>query len=596
MMTHSALDSAAAVSASAIKLSSSGVSAARFKKIPWLTLLHLVCIGAFAAFLCWGQCGKAPINGDDVNVVQRTMLQHSNGQYDYLIWTRMRLHVVGLLFGEYKLACGSLETANLIWLAVYVLSAFAGYGYLRKVFNPTVALTGAIFYLCYSSKYEPLTWWSAGAYTIVWCGFFGLMYTFESKLRYRTKALAVAAIVGLSMYVYEVFLVLVPLLSAILLLRRKRDVRRLTRSDWMFAALPVVVVLVHIAILATASKPIYDPSKVARGSASLMERVGTGFTSAIDATVGPSHNKMVKQASHVYRDYYQREEPVLNGILFAAVAIFALCLVLGMSACSRSAPNLVTVNETAVIGAVALFVSAFIGFVSNYCVTPSRLTGIPSIGLMLIVCAALEWIYAFARRLRGVRKSAMIALATVVSLIPLVVAVRELKAFHSLLKQAAEVDTFDLDLASKIKALHPVLRRGDEIYVRMPKAPGEAIGRWQNFWSGFNSGRAFETFWYLYDVPAGAMDFKCTRIHAFGEDVRMQEIVDKWSDRGSTNQVYPFFIDAKQNVLPITEMILTDGRGDELKRIDFSGRFAGYKGQVAPVQKIPITSLPARGF
>ncbi|MFN8553672.1 MAG: hypothetical protein U0103_19540 [Candidatus Obscuribacterales bacterium] len=561
-----------------------------------LTLLHLFCIGIFAAFLCWGQTGQAPINGDDVGVLQRTMLQHTNYNYDYVVWTQLRLHVVGLLYGEYKLAGSSLETANLIWLGIYVLSAFAGYAYLRKVFSPTVALTGAIFYLCYSSKYEPLTWWSAGAYTVIWLAFFGLMYAFESKWSYRVKSVVVTAIIAASMYLYEVFIVLVPVLSALMLLRRKREVDRLSKSDWILAALPIIFVAVHVLTLASTPEPIFNPSKGVRGGASLVQRIGRGFSSAIDATMGPAHNRTVKQASGVYKEFYQRETPALNLIMCAGIAAFMISLVLGARVAINSAPSVVAVNETALIGAVALFVSAFIGFVSNYCITPSRLTGIPSIGLMLLVCAALEWTFIFARKFSGVKRSAMAVVATLVPLMALAVSVREVKAFHSLLRQAGEVNAFDLELANRIKSLHPVARQGDEIYVRMPKAPGEATGRWQNFWSGFNSGRAFETFWYLYDVPAGKIDFKCTRSPAIGENVKMQEIVDRWSEKGSTRQVYPFLIDIQKNVMPITEIILTDVEGRELKRIDFTKQFAGYSGEVAPPQRIPVTQLPAKAF
>jgi hypothetical protein len=568
----------------------------RFSHRAWLTLLHLICIGVFAAFLCWGQSGSAPINGDDVGVLQRTMLQHTDYHYDYLTWTRLRLHVVGLLNCEYHLAGNSIETANLIWLAVYVLSAFASYAYLRKVFNPTVALTGAIFYFCYSSKYEPLTWWSAGAYTLIWLGFFGLMYALESKLPYRAKVLLISVIVGLSLYIYEVFLVLVPLIAAILLFRRKREVSKLRKSDWLFAALPIVVVLVHLGTLATAPEPIFSPSKGARGSASLVERVTTGFTSAIDATVGPLHHEMMKRSARVYKDYYQIEDPVLNRILIAGMAIFILSLILGVRASTMATPNLVTVTETALIGAVALLVSAFIGFISNYCVTPSRLTGIPSIGLMLLLCAILESIYVISRRCSSKWKFIMTVVATALPMVALVVSMREAKAFHSLLKQAAEVDKFDLDVARKIKSLHPVAHRGDEVFVRMPKAPGEVIGRWQNFWSGFNSGRAFETFWYLYDVPAGYMDFRYSRYKAGCENEMMQEVVDKWSEKGTTSQVYPFFVDANRRVMPITEIILTDVRGNQLKKLDFSQQFRGCKGVADLSQTIPITKLPAKPF
>ncbi len=561
---------------------------------PWLTGLHLICIGVFAAFLCWGQTGGAPINGDDMGILHRIMLEPINYQYDYLHWTQWRLHVVGLLYGEFKVAGSSLEVANLIWLGIYITSAFAGYAYLRKVFNPTVAMTGGIFYLCYSSKYEPLTWWSAGAYTVVWLAFFGLLYALESKLSYRAKTLVVAGIIALSMYIYEVFIVLVPFISLILLTRRKREVSRLRKSDWLLASLPIVVVIIHVCTLASLPKPIFHVSKAALGNATLSERVATGFTSAIDATIGPKHNKTVKQALHVYRDYFSKEDQALTMLLWGGIVLFAIAVLAGVRTSIASAPSLVTVNETAFLGFIALFVSAFIGFVSNYCLTPSRLTGIPSIGLMLLVCAALEWIYMLSRRAGGWRKVSLLVVASLLPFIALVTSVREVQAFHSLLKQAGEVDKFDLDLAKRIKTLHPVARKGDEIYVRMPRATSEVIGRWQNFWSGFNTGRAFETFWYLYDVYRG-FEFSNTHYISPGEDSGMQTIAERWSKKGTT-QVYPFFVDEHQNVTPISTIILTDIHGHELKTLDFSSQFSDYKGKFAAPQYIPITASTAPKF
>lgn len=572
--------------------SSGGIRHTRKTKTTLLTALHLCCIAVFAIFICWGAQGKAPINGDDIRVLHRLMLKRTN-HYDYLSWTRSRSHVVALLYDEFKLAGDSLERANLIWLGIYVASGFAAYFYLRMIFSPNVALTGAIFYLCYASKFEPLTWWSAGAYTIIWTAFFGLMAALESKLSFRTKCLLVSAIVFSSLYIYEVFLVLVPFISAILLAKRMRETRKLKRSDWLLALLPLILTVIHVGTLASADKPIFLFEKSTVDKAPFEARLTSGFTSALDATVGRKHALHVKNAVHAYRDFYAKDEPVLNVLLWTGIGLFLLALIYGARTTLVYAPNMVAVGENAIIGAVALFISAFIGFVSNFMVTPSRLTGIPSIGLMLLVCAAIELICFLARRTTGIKRRILVAIALVAPLLPLVVAAREGQAFCSLLKQAGEVDEFDLKIAKQIKVFHPTVNAGDEIYVRIPRASNELVGRWQNFWSGFNSGRAFETLWYVYDVDPGMVTYSGTPYKRPGEIDRMQDVVENWAKTG-VKQVYPFVVDEHQTVAPVTQIILTDLDGHKLKALDFSPQFRHLSPCPENTQEIPIHSLPTQ--
>lgn len=556
-----------------------------------LTLLHLACIAVFALFICWGAQGRAPVNGDDIRVLHRLMLKRTNFQYDYLSWTRSRSHVVALLYNEFKLSGDSLERANLIWLGIYVASAFAAYFYLRMVFSPNVAVTGAIFYLCYASKFEPLTWWSAGAYTIIWTAFFGLMAAVQSKLGFRFKCLLVSAIVLSSLYIYEVFLVLVPFVSVILLAQRKRDIKKLKRADWLFSFLPLILTLIHVGTIASADKPIFLFEKSTVNKASFEARVVTGFTSALDATVGRKHTMAVKNAVHSYRDFYAKDEPALNLLLWLGIGLFVSALIYGAGATLAAAPNMVAVGENAIIGAAALFISAFIGFVSNFMVTPSRLTGIPSIGLMLLVCAVIEAVCFCARQVGGWKRSIVVAIALIAPLFTLAITIREGQAFCSFLKQAAEVDEFDQKIAKQIKALHPTVKQGDEIFVRIPRASGELTGRWRNFWSGFNSGRAFETLWYVYDVDPGTVSYSGTPYKCPAEVDRMQDVVENWAKTGIA-QVYPFVVDENQHVAPVSQIVLTDSEGHKLKWLDFSKQFQHLGRDLANTQEIPVHSLP----
>lgn len=558
----------------------------------WVTILHVACIASFCLFMFWGLQGKTPVNGDDIHIIERVNHPTAEAQYDYLRWTQTRRHVVALLCKEYELAGKSFEIANFIWLCIYSLSAFACYFYLRGVFSPIVALTGAIAYLTYSSKYEPLTWWSAGAYTVVWFTFFCIMRLQESRLSFRVKCSLTALVTLGTMYIYEVLTCLIPVFSALLLAKRKREARRLTVSDWLFASLPIVVLLFHLITLASSSKPIYSSglAQTVRGLP-VQQRVAIGFTSALDATLGPKHQESVKQAYYSYRDFYEKEQPALRLLQWTAIALFAIGIIVSLRASIDLVPNMMAVRDNAIIGSVAFLISGIIGFVSNFCVTPSRLTGIPSIGLMIMVCVGLETVRMFACHSHGRMK--LILSTVVVALIACVLcsSVREGQAFSSILRQAGQVEEFDLKLARKVKALHPIAGNGDELYVRMQRSPLETVGCWRNFSSGFNTDRAVEVFWYLYDVDPNSFNLTTTPERYPGEDKRMQAALEKWSKKG-LEKVFPFYVDSRQNVFPINEIVLTDVQGKVLKRLDFSDKFKNVPVDQQVSQRIPIFSLP----
>jgi hypothetical protein len=556
-----------------------------------ITLTHIACIACFSAFLVYGLQGNSPINGDDLGVMRRLMLERNNFQYDYLDWTRNRLHVVGLLFSEFELAGRSLALANCGWLAVYVASAFACYGLLRKTFSPLVALCGGVLYLCYSSKFEPFTWWSAGAYTLVWLAFFGILSLLESKVSFRLKACLTAFACWITMHVYEVLTVIIPVFSIVLLLHRKREIGTFSRSDLFFGCLPVIALAIHLSILTTAAKPIYKFDPATENKVPVVQRVVSGFTSSIDATVGVKHKETVKAALHPYNDYFRKEVPALSWLAWSAIALFAIGAIISIPSSFASPSNMVALRDCALIG-LAASVSAFIGFVSNFCTTPSRLTGVPSIGLMLLSCVLIQSLILLRHKSAGWKKHGLTALCAVSVIIVGTVSLREAQAFTSLLRQAEETADFDTLIANELKLVHPSVAKGEEIYVRMPRASAEFFGRWSNFQSGFNTDRAIDLLCYIYDVRQGVIKLSCTPERYPGEDYRMQKIVQRWSETG-LDKVFPFYVDSKQKLLPIKTIELTDLHGNVLKTLNFSKQFENSNTNFAPVQRIPIFTLPA---
>ena len=554
--------------------------------------MHLVCIACFALLLTSGLEGKTPINGDDVRVIDRSLIgSEAHTNYNYFKWTQSRLHIWSVLYANYKVAGESFEKGNLIWLGIYVLSAFAAYAYLSKIVSPSVALLGAIFYLSYSSKYEPLTWWGAGAYTLIWLTFFAMLWLLESKIRFQTKTTVIALLISASMHFYEVFTLLAPVFSALLLLRRKRELGALARKEIFFGLLPTLVVIGHIAILSTASRPIFTPTTMTAEKVPMLKRVAVGFTSALDATVGPLHFKTMNNAASSWRHFYRREHRELAYIFWIAICATVVTFLASFRSTLRSTTNLVPLREHAFIGLFALFISAFIGFITNFCVTPSRLTGIPSIGLMIALCCLIEVVFCLTRRLRGGRRLGALGVACALWMLMFFWAAREVEAFSALLRQAGEVHDLDWRIANKIKALHPKFGQDEEIFVRMPRAHREEVHAWTNFFSGFNSGRAFESFWYLYKQETGTSRFSCVPAGSPGEDVRMREADQGWQKNG-VNKVIPFYVDRDENVFAIKRIDYIDTRGGIIKSADFSKQHEGVPANLQVIQRIPLDITP----
>lgn len=242
------------------------------------------------------------------------------------------------------------------------------------------------------------------------------------------------------------------------------------------------------------------------------------------------------------------------------------------------------------IGAFAFFFAASIGFVSNFCVTPSRLTGIPSIGLMIGICAILELLLFASRSSSGWKRSTIIASWCALCCGLMFWSVQEVECFSALLRQSGEVSELDLRIANKIKILRPTLGADEEIFVRMPRAKRDLNGAWTKFSSGFNSGRAFETFWYLYKDQS--IRFNCSWQGHVAEPDRMAQVLKDWQIHG-VSKVYPFLVDGNENVFAVTRIDLTDKSGKVIRSLDFSRQHSNVPDALKITQRIATSELPA---
>lgn len=554
-----------------------------------LIFLHVITLVLFAGALFWNLHGKTPINADDINIIFCHLPQRLSEQYDFLRYTQSRLHLILIYIANYRLAGGSCQLGNFIWYGLYLLAVSGCYLYLRGLFAPAIALAGALFYLCYSCKFEPLTWWSSGAYTVVWALMFPLLMLIDSRLSERWKPAVCGGLLWITLQVYEVLSLVAPILSVLFLLRAKRQ-HRLDLGQAVLCLLPVLAVAVHVTLLSTADAPIYR-LRAGEGvkSPSVAVRIGSGILSAIDKTVGPRHFAMASKAQYSFA-FYSRENKILRWLFFLAVAVGVISILISLPATMEFHAQRATVIEHMFLGLGMLALSAAVGCISNVCDTPSRLTGVPAAGLVIVLCALLQIALCYTRRMGGKWRSAALCLFGLSGLFAW--SIFEFQAFAGNLRQAEEVYDFDLRLAKKIHQLHPVLGEKEQIFVRMPLSIRERQGVWTSFWSQFNTGRAFETLSYLYGKLPDPYCYATSPFGDPGEYFRMRENIKQWQQRGS--DIVPFQIDPWNNVRAVTAIEFYDDRRKLVERWQYARKHATVPAGEGVVERYGAVCLPNR--
>lgn len=548
----------------------------------WCHGVAVLAICLLNLFLFYGLSGKTPVNCDD--------LAHREGamQWNHVEWVQNRRYCSALLKLNYAAGGKSIEHGTQIWWMIYAISGFAAYASLLCTFSIPISLLGSLLWLSYSSKYEPLTWWAAGAYTLSWLSFFSLLPLVYSKWKLRTKSIAIAAVVYVGIHVYEIIAPITPLLGLLLLRQEQRAARRITRSALCFAILPLAVVAAHLVLMVACPGSIFQTRMPAgQQIAPINKRISKGLTTAFGETVGRAHFIAASSNVKSFERFYSKEQPGL-GLIFAAALIAAgFALLVGVPFLANCALSTAELSELAGFGLGTLLFSGAISFVSNYLFTPSRLTGMPVIGLVYLLCALLQLCAANIGSTTKWRRLSARAGVCIGICVSFAWCWLEACSLAAILRQAAEVHDFDDVISRQIVSLHPILKQEERLLVSMPLPNEQRTGRWTTFGSGYDSTRAFEPLADLYHSRPVPDLVHCIRTFSPCESEQMRRQLPELEEIGWSN-VVPFYVDRAQKVFAVTAIEFTNDQDHLLKSVAFSEQHRGVSPTLTTTQAVRV--------
>jgi hypothetical protein len=325
-----------------------------------------------------------PLNGDDVHIMQADLWHYLN-VYNYFNSTAARANL-GLMYMVIHRAAGTMEDGTGIYVVLFAASAGMCYLYFSRLYGSGVAGIASLLYVFWASKYEAITWYSAGLYLAVWAIWFAMLWLLASPSNGLWKPVAAALLFSLSLHIYEALTVVMP---ALVLAFVAIDWRRLGQIRWTYAALsclPAVALAWQVWLLASYPFPIYDRYKADPLSQKpMMELMANAFSNALSATAGPDHWQQVSWAF---------AEPLapLPFLILLAISIILALMAWWTNEQDEKPPPAFTFEHGVhlAVGACTFLFAGVISYITGYALTPSRLTGLPAIGAIMTLIGLVE--------------------------------------------------------------------------------------------------------------------------------------------------------------------------------------------------------------
>ena len=176
---------------------------------------HLLLLLLFAWLIFYRSRGEFPIQGDCVVALEPA----------YSLETRLTRSVLGSLRARafvptsqnilYHWFGDSYAQAEVFFMILFILATILWYTVLLDLFHETAALLGALFFLGYAAKYEALTWFAAGMYVAVMLLCVLILGVTRLQIRPSLQLLLICSLLGLSLFWYEVLIMLLPVFPII---------------------------------------------------------------------------------------------------------------------------------------------------------------------------------------------------------------------------------------------------------------------------------------------------------------------------------------------------------------------------------------------
>jgi hypothetical protein len=423
-----------------------------------------------ALFMFSSTDGNITVQGDDVWFISHMYV----GDQTYFGRVASRGYLTRFYSFLFDLCGASTQWTHVVWFVALAISALMLYAIPGKLLGAAPALLASLLYLGYLSKYEILTWLSAGAYGLAaLAGLLSVWIAISSRLGPWTKSILITIVNWLVVHLCEILFTAAPLYPLAVWLHNRLRGQRTTMRALAPTFLPLAMFLCHALLIylntPRSHHPLwYRPQPESMGMAASL---WNGFKLSLDAAVGHRHWRLLIHGLAAF--YYF----VPIGAWTACTGILALAgglFVVSSAAVVRPRKELAV--PMAVAGLYLFVISPLIGFSTNTVYMPPRLLTLAGFGLSLF--AGLIAAYALASGSRIVRWAISAIMLTTVCL--------DMVAMNSLLYEHQTAWAYDSRIQTQLLATRIQPRFGDTIFLSLPQHPLRPL--WKTGFSQFESG------------------------------------------------------------------------------------------------------------
>jgi len=464
----------------------------------------------------------------------------------------------------FYLCNGSLETCRIIFISLFVASAFLLFFCLRRRLSEVASTIGALFYLTYFGKYHAIIAYTTEAYIFDLLIFIVIIGILLSDTRLLIQSILVSFLLWISLHFYEVLMVTLPIYPLFWLTLQyiKKD-----KIDWrslVYSTFPFIVVGIHIFLLSLVSRPVWtrslgDPNYV---KLSILKRLLIALHNGFTTVLGGQHTYVLK---HLVRNFFNIdivEQPFLIIILLilAGLAIFFIWLNY------KQEKILPISNKTSRYALLFIIAGAYLALFGPIMASvigldmPSRMTFLPSLGVAMFLAGLVDACYCY-HRTRQVLITVFLS-----------VSIAEAIAFCDIFRQAQSAEQYDRSVINKMLSLKNVkIENGASVFLSLPRHPKSL----KKYWIWGEPGHppcmefkddAVAWIWRAYHLPIDTIKYAAAPRYP---KESIEPGVNKWFQQNrhaAPSKLYPFVITDNGEIKAITKIKIVNN-SDSIKEI-----------------------------
>jgi hypothetical protein len=285
-----------------------------------------------------------------------------------------------------------------------------------------------------------------------------------SGLPKLAKCALSTAIYWISLHLYEILIVLVPVFPALLIADCVKNRRKPRWDDLAYAFAPIAATLFHMTILSTRSTPIWIERNHMRQS-DVIVRALSACIDASNRIFGLQHlEDTCRRLGSFVRYDFRADMSLALPLALAVVTLIAACAAMKATRAERLPSQRQYLPILMLMGTYIFLVGGATSAILSPNEVASRLLYFPTLGLSMLAAASFEFSRIYLRNVRFI---------DCVSVALLLCCFTEAVAFSDIVRQYIFTMRFDTDFTRQLQQLHPkTMRPGEQIFVSLPYDSG----------------------------------------------------------------------------------------------------------------------------